>query len=216
MGRPVRHAPTAILECAKRVSAEVGPRNLTIAAVAERAGAPVGSIYHRYASRDEILATVWLDLVEAFQARFLAELGADDPIEAGLAAVRYTCRWVRRRPREARLMLLHHRDDFAAERWPLSYRRRAQALAAAAAESLQGYAARLLGRRRPADLRSVRFALVDLPAAGLKRDIESGVPPSASLEALLLDTCVYALRRAGGHAHVGSVPAASPRDRRHR
>lgn len=196
MGRPARHAHTTILEGAKRVSAEVGPRRLTIAAVADRSGAPVGSIYHRYASRDEILAAVWLDLVEEFQRLFLAQLEGDDAVAAGLAAVRHTCRWVRRHPREARLMLLHHRDDFAAERWPQSYRRRAQALSAQAGESLRRYAARLLGRSRPADLRRVRFALVDLPAAALKRDIEAGVSPPAGCEALLMDTCAYTLRRA--------------------
>jgi AcrR family transcriptional regulator len=196
MGRPARHARATILDCAKRLSAEVGPQKLTIAAIAERAGAPVGSIYHRYASRHEILAAVWLDLVEEFQGRFLAALQGDDPVEAALAAVRYTCGWVRRNPREARLMLLHRREDFAAERWPLSYRRRAETLAAQAGESLRRYAARLLGRSRPPELRIVRFALVDLPTAALKRDIEAGVSPSKSLEAFLLDSCSDALRRA--------------------
>jgi len=196
MGRPPRHAEATILESAKRLSAEVGPQKLTIAAVARGAGAPVGSIYHRYASRDEILAAVWLDLVEAFQAPFLAELEGDDPIAAGLAAVRYSCRWVRRHLRDSRLMLLHRREDFAAERWPLSYRRRADALAAQAVERLRGYALRLLGRGGPTELRIVRFVLVDLPMAALKRDVELGVSPSKHVEALLLETCSDALRRA--------------------
>ena len=200
MGRLARHAEATILECAKQVSAEVGPQKLTIAAVSARAGAPVGSIYHRYASRDEILATVWLDLVEEFQERFLATLAADDAVEAGLAAVRFTCQWVRRHPREARLMLMHRREDFAADRWSQSHRRRAQALAAEAQESLQRYASRLLGRGGPAALRGVRFALVDVPTAALKRDIEADVSPSKRVEALLLDTCAYALRRLRGDA----------------
>jgi len=199
MGRPALHARSTILDCAKCVSAEVGPHKLTIAAVAERAGAPVGSIYHRYASRHEILAAVWLDLVEEFQGRFLAELEGGDPVAAALAAVRYTCRWVRRHPCEARLMLLHRRKDFAAERWPQRYRRRAERLAAQARESLQRYAARLLGRSRPLELRIVRFVLVDLPTAALKRDIEARVSPSKRLEAFLLDSCTDALRRARAH-----------------
>ena len=203
MGRLARHAEATILESAKRVSAEVGPHKLTIAAVAARAGAPVGSIYHRYASRDEILATVWLDLVEEFQGRFLAALAGDDPVEAGLAAVRFTCRWVRRHPREARLMLMHRREDFAAERWSKIHRRRAQALTTKAHETLQRYACRLLGRGGPAELRSVRFALVDVPTAALRRDIAAGVTPAKGVEALLLDTCAYALRRTrGGVARV--------------
>jgi hypothetical protein len=93
-------------------------------------------------------------------------------------------------------MLVHRREDFAAERWAKSYRRRAQALAARAHESLQRYASGLLGRGGPAELRSVRFTLVDLPTAALKRDVEAGVAPSKSVEALLLDTCAYALRHA--------------------
>jgi AcrR family transcriptional regulator len=196
MGRPARHAHRTILDSATRVSAEVGPRQLTIAAVAARSGAPVGSIYHRYASRDEILAAVWLDLVAAFQERFLAALDGGEPIAAARAAVRYTCAWVRRHPREARLLLLHRRDDFAAERWPQSYRHRAEALAASAGESLQRYARRLFGRCRPAELRIVRFVVVDLPTAALKRDVEAGVSPSKCVEELLVDSCAYALRRA--------------------
>jgi AcrR family transcriptional regulator len=196
MGRPARHARSTILDCAKQVSAQVGPHKLTIAAVAKRAGAPVGSIYHRYASRHEILAAVWLDLVEEFQGRFLASLEGSDPITAASAAVRYTCGWVRRHPREARLMLLHRREDFAADDWPPGYRRRAEKLAAQGGESLRRYAARLLGRCRAQELRIVRFILVDLPTAALKREIEAGVSPSKAFETLLLETCTEALRRA--------------------
>src|SRR5512139_3016813 len=194
MGRSARHAESTILDCAKRLSAEVGPQKLTIAAVAARAGAPVGSIYHRYASRDEILAAVWLELVEAFQHEFLAALAGDDPGAAGLAAVRFTCEWVRQHPCEARLMLLYRREDFAAERWPQSYRRRAEALATAARTALERYAVGLLGRCGAAELRRVRFALVDLPTAAWKHDIEAGVPPDETLAALLLDSCKHALR----------------------
>lgn len=178
------------------MSAEVGPQDFTIAAVAERAGAPVGSIYHRYASRDEILATIWLDLVEDFQRRFFAVLGGDgDPVETGLATVSFMCRWVRHHRCEARLMLVYRREDFASGRWSKSHRQRAEGLAAQSLEGLQRHASRLTGRSGAAQLRSVHFAVVDLPTAALKRDIEAGVAPSRSLETLLLDTCAHALRR---------------------
>ena len=195
MGRPARHHVRSILDSAKQVSAAVGPQKLTIAAVADAAGAPIGSIYHRYASRDDILAALWLDLVEGFQARFLAHLEAGDPIAAGLAAVRFVCCWVRRHPTEARLMLLHRREDFAAERWAASHRRRAQQLAAHAETAMRAYASRLCGRAGTAELRHVRFALVDLPTAALKRDLEGGMAPSKRIETVLLETCAYALRR---------------------
>lgn len=196
MGRPPRYDEAQILEGAKHVSAEIGPQKLTIAAVAERAGVPVGSIYHRYASRDEILAAMWLDFVEKFQVRWLAELEVGDAVRTGLAAVRFACDWVRRHPREARLMLLHRREDFASERWPASCRRRADGLARRADAGLRRYSSRLTGRAGAAELRHVRFALVDLPTAALKRDVEAGVPPSADVERIVVDTCAYALRHA--------------------
>jgi AcrR family transcriptional regulator len=196
MGRPVRHAHRTILDCAKRLSAEIGPQKVTIAAVAARSGAPVGSIYHRYASRDEILAAVWLDLVEEVQARFLIKLEGDDPVEAGLAGVRQSLGWIRRHALEARLLLLHRREDFAAERWPRSYRRRADALATKASESFQRYASRLIGRNGPLELRLVRFVLVELPMAAFRPDIEAGLLPSKRVEVVLLDMCAYALQRA--------------------
>ncbi len=196
MGRPARHEEAKILECARQLSAETGPRSLTIAAIAERAGAPVGSIYYRHASRDEILATIWLDLVEEFQRRFLAALGAEaDAVEAGLAAVAFTCDWVRGHPVEARLLLLHRREDFASDRWSPQHRERAEALAERSAAGLRRYALRLAGRGGPAQLRGVRFALVDVPAAALRRDIEAGAGPSKDVEDLLADTCAFALRR---------------------
>src|SRR5262245_43781199 len=178
MGRPARHHAATILDSAKRVSAAVGPHKLTIAAVASAAGTPVGSIYHRYASRDDILAAVWLELVEDFQARFLAHLERGEPVAAGLAALRFVYGWVRRHPREARLMMLHRREDFAAERWAATYRRRAAALASQADAALRRYASSLLGRAGAAELRTIRFILVDLPTAALKRDLESGTPAS--------------------------------------
>ena len=196
MGRPPRYGEAAILAGARHLAAELGPRRLTIAAVAKRVGAPVGSIYHRYSSRDEILAAVWLELVEDFQERFLAELEAADPVAAGLSAVRYVCRWIRRHPCEARLLLLHRREDFASDRWPTSYRRRAATLAGRAAASISGFASRLTGRAGEADIRIVRFAIVDLPTAALRREIEAGVAPRTAMQRLLLETCEHALRYA--------------------
>lgn len=195
MGRPARFDEAAILASAKCVSAEVGPQQLTIAAVAEQAGAPVGSIYHRYQSRDEILASLWLDVVGPFQEQFLEKLEGRDPVRAGLAAVRYVCAWVRAHPLEARLLLLHRREDFAEGGWPMSYRHRARALVTRAEESLRAYAGRLSGRSEDTALREVRFALVDLPTAALRRDIDAGGPISQLSQRLLLETCEFALRR---------------------
>lgn len=155
----------------------------------------MGSIYHRYSSRDEILAALWLELAEKFQARFLSALDGPDPVRSGLAAVRYVCGWVREHPHESRLLLLHRREDFASDRWPAGYHRRARTLANRAESSLRAYARRLCDRAGGPELRAVRFALVDLPTAALRRDLEAGVSPSRDVQRRLLETCAFTLRR---------------------
>ena len=144
------------------------------------------------------LTPFWLDLVEEFQARFLSHLDEGAPVAAGLAAVAFVCRWVRRHPREARLMLVHRREDFAADRRAAPHRRRAQQLFTASDTALRRYALRLCGRAGAGELRIVRFALVDLPTAALRRDVEAGAPAAKRMETILLDTCAHALRAARG------------------
>ena len=67
MGRRARFDRDQIIESAMRLIAEDGPGAATIAAIAGRVGAPTGSIYHRYSSRELLLADIWLTVVEAFQ-----------------------------------------------------------------------------------------------------------------------------------------------------
>jgi len=57
-------------------------------------------------------------------------------------------------------------------------------------------ATRLAGHGDAAALRTVRFALVDLPMAALRREIAAGVPPSEDMQLLVLHTCAYLLRHA--------------------
>jgi AcrR family transcriptional regulator len=47
--------------------AEHGPSAVTVAAIAGKLKAPIGSFYHRFASRDVLLAELWLNTVLSFQ-----------------------------------------------------------------------------------------------------------------------------------------------------
>ena len=49
------------LAAARDLAAAGGPASVTVSSVTGRLGAPVGSFYHRFASRDVLLANVWLD-----------------------------------------------------------------------------------------------------------------------------------------------------------
>src|SRR5258707_1747647 len=102
------------LTAARDLAAEGGPAAVTVGSVTERLGAPSGSFYYRFASRDVLLAELWLATALAFQEGFVAAIEAGN----GLAAALHTPVWVRAHLDDARLFLLHHRDDFVQGDWP--------------------------------------------------------------------------------------------------
>src|SRR5262245_10656681 len=112
MPRPRKFDDEQVLAAAGRLIARNGPSGATIGAIARAVGAPTGSIYHRFDSRDVLLARVWLGAAAAFQAAFFERLAGQEPREAGLAAALYMAQRVREHPREARLLRLHRREDF--------------------------------------------------------------------------------------------------------
>jgi AcrR family transcriptional regulator len=90
MGRPhFEHAD--FLDAARTLATEHGPAGVTVGSVTQHLGAPIGSFYHRFASRDVLLAELWLTTVLAFQEEFVAAIEAGD----GLAAALHTPRWAR-------------------------------------------------------------------------------------------------------------------------
>jgi AcrR family transcriptional regulator len=102
------------LDAARALAIEHGPAAVTVGSVTQRLGAPIGSFYHRFASRDVLLAELWLTTVLAFQEGFVAAIEAGD----GLAAALHTPHWARANLEAACFLLLHHRDDFVRGEWP--------------------------------------------------------------------------------------------------
>lgn len=74
MGRNARFNNENFIDAALKITAEQGPAAVTIADVARAVGAPVGSVYHRFLSRDVLMAEVWLRVVASFQKEFLSML----------------------------------------------------------------------------------------------------------------------------------------------
>ena len=82
MGRKPKFTEDDFLRAALNLAAEHGPDKVTVAAIAESTGAPIGSLYHRFGSRSRILARLWLRIIADFQEDFISILGHDDPVEA--------------------------------------------------------------------------------------------------------------------------------------
>jgi AcrR family transcriptional regulator len=182
MARPARFTDADLLDAAAEVAAEYGPAATTISAIAKAAGAPTGSLYHRFPSRDVLLGTLWLDLVGRFQAGWIEALEASDTDAAALHALT----WVRAHPREARLLLLYRREDFLAGDWPPALADRAAHVNDRAAAALRAFAAADLGDDKAATLRRARFALAEIPFAAVRAYVAAGQPPPPDLDALVL------------------------------
>ena len=193
MGRPPRFPTGLILDGTLRVLAGGGPAATTTTAVAAAIGAPSGSLYHRFPSRDLLLARLWVRTVSRFQEVFLAALAVPD--DAGQDEVRSAARaaavavpgWCRDHLDEARVLLLHRRSDLVG-RWPGELDDELAALNTAIGEALRGVARRRYGTTGPAELGRVTFALVDVPYAASRRHVALGRAPPPEVDALVAET----------------------------
>lgn len=90
MAPPRKHETDVILDAARALVLDGGPRAASVAAIAKTSGAPAGTLYHRFGNRDGVLTAAWLRALERFQARALAAEGdtpADTAVAMAVAAV---------------------------------------------------------------------------------------------------------------------------------
>jgi AcrR family transcriptional regulator len=197
MPRPARFTHEQVVAATARVAASHGPGGATIARIARALRAPTGSVYHRFASRDVLLGEVWLGAAQSFQQGFLERLAGTLAQDAGLEAVRYVSQRVRDRPTEARILMLHRREDFLAQGWPAPLRARARALQRHMDEGLQSFCHRLFGRGDAATRRIAVYALAEAPIAAIKPHLARGEPPPPIVDRLIEATYLAAITLAG-------------------
>jgi AcrR family transcriptional regulator len=165
-----------LLDAARTLAVEAGPGAVSMAAVARSAGAPSGSLYHRFPSRAVLLGELWLRCLTRFHAAYLCCLTADDPQAAAIAAARQVVDWCRANPEDAAL-LSHSRREFAVGDWPSELTTRAEQ-----ANREVFIALRKLISRLEMDKERVMVAVVDLPYAVVRRHLGAGntIPAGAT------------------------------------
>lgn len=191
MSRPAKFTEDEILDAALRLAAEGGPSAATIGAISGATGAPVGSIYHRFSSRELLLARLWIRTVRRFQEGFLEALRDADPNSAALAAARYAVTWSIEHFDQARILALYRREDLAAQ-WSKELGDELAALNVQVEAALKLHADRLW----PGDGEAVQrlvFALIDVPYAAVRRNLASGQPPPPIVAELVEDVCRFLL-----------------------
>jgi AcrR family transcriptional regulator len=180
MGRP-KFADRDFLDAALAIAAESGPPAVTVGAITERLGAPVGSFYHRFASRDVLLGELWLRTVLDFQQGIIAALGTGDGLQAAL----HTPAWVRGHLKEARLLLLHHRDDFVQGGWPPSLRDGVAAQTERMEAGFSRFARLVFGRAGPDEVRRAQFLLAEMPVGAVRQHLYRREPPPPIVDELI-------------------------------
>ena len=99
-----------ILDAALRCFDRLGVTRTMIEDIRVESGASIGSIYHQFASKDEILAHLYSRAVSAYGAGLTESLRDHDQPEEGIrAAVRFHVEWIDSHRALARIML--HWDE---------------------------------------------------------------------------------------------------------
>lgn len=159
-----------MLDTARTLVVTGGARSLSMTAVADRLGAPSGSVYHRFPSRQHLSAELWLRTAERFQDRFVDQLDADgEPDEVAVAIARSVVDWTVEHPDDAAVLIEFRRSDFIADGVPVPLVRRAEALGRQLDAALDRLAERL---DRPADM--VRLAVAGIPYAAVRPYLGAG------------------------------------------
>lgn len=101
MVRLAKYNDDSFIEGAIHIAAQCGSGAVSMASIASKAGAPVGSLYHRFDSRGTVLARAWLKVRADFRGAVCVHWERGDT----WSAVQALLQWCRSKPVYARFML---------------------------------------------------------------------------------------------------------------
>jgi AcrR family transcriptional regulator len=185
MARRRLHQPHLILDAARTLVLDDGAGAATVGAIATASGAPIGSVYHAFGSRDRLLAQLWIRAVRRSQARFLEALEEDEPLDAAVAAALSIYDFARDEPGDARLLTSLRREDLIQMPLPPDVVSELEELNHPIERAIGALTRRLFGRTGRAWVEQTALAVFDLPNGALRRHLISGTRPPARLRAPL-------------------------------
>ncbi len=190
-----RYTTGDFLSAARGIAAERGPAAVTVGSITERLKASTGSFYHRFISRDGLLAELWLRIEADFQQGLSAALAAGDTLRAAL----HTPAWARGNRDAARVLFLYDSGEFVHGELPALLRDAVAAQTERRDACLAAFAGLAFGRSGPNELRRAQFLLSEVPVAAVIQHLRRCEPPPAIVDELIAITyhAVVAAYRAG-------------------
>lgn len=131
----------------------------TLKSVSKASGVSIGSIYHRFGSREGLLAETWLAAIETFQSQFLAALCGEGQ-GAGLAAALVTPQFCRAHHDMALVLACCRPSEFIGDKAPEDLRGKIEEANIGIFAEVGKYAEQA---GKPVD--TCRLALIGLPLA---------------------------------------------------
>jgi AcrR family transcriptional regulator len=168
-----------------------GPRALTLDAVTRATAAPVGSIYHRFRSVDELLARLWLRAARRSQdagleaAAALGDSAWDDPAEAAVTVALALYDFCVRERTDAILLASFRPADLLRLRLPAELATDLSTINEPLKPLIDRTARACFGRANARTRDLVHLVLADLPYGFARRHLEAGLTPPPSRRAAL-------------------------------
>jgi AcrR family transcriptional regulator len=179
--RPQIHSTDQILDAARGLVLDSGARAATLDGIVLASGAPKGSIYHRFATLNDLLAAIWIRAVRRSQDSFLAALTIEDPVEAAVAAGLAIHDFALSDRADARLLAALRREDLIGSVSEPALAATLEALNAPLGEAVRALARRLYGRASRTTIERTTLAVIDIPHGVIRRHLTAGttLPRSA-------------------------------------
>ncbi len=181
MPRPELHSAEGILDAARHLVLEGGARAATVDGIVAASGAPKGSIYHRFATLNDLLGVMWLRAVRRSQESFLAALAEDDPLRAAVAAGLSIHDFALDEPADARLLASLRREDVLGSVTDPDLQRALSEINAPMGAVIRDLARRIYGRVSRTAVEQTMCAVIDVPLGAIRRHLTSGARLPRSL-----------------------------------
>lgn len=196
MTRLAQHLPDDILDAARGLVLRRGVQSATVDAIARASGAPVGSLYHRFGSRDRLMAELWLRAVRRSQAAFLTAASHANPEQAAVDAAWSIHDFVRQHRHDARLLVSFRREDLLRDARSPELIKHLKELNRPLAAAIAQMARRLFGKATARTVEQTLFAVIDIPMGVVRRHLLAGTEIPEWLRDQLGAAVRAALRRA--------------------
>jgi AcrR family transcriptional regulator len=181
MPRPRLHPTDTMLDAARSLLLQDGARAATVEAIAETSGAPVGSIYHRFGSRETLITRLWIRAVYRSQASFVAAMERPDAKEAAVAAALSIFDFCREHPADAQLLASFGREELLGLTPAGPLADELAELNRPVKHAVVTMAQRLYGTRSRRAVERTLLAVFDLPYGATKRHLVAGARLPAGL-----------------------------------